>query len=216
MRVRIAIGIGVALLAGWVAIDAAAPVRHDLRDFDAHEVGRLETEMWRSYYDHRPARLFGELTTLLRRQFGMPFWRSALGAWYAAHSAVVFQRGHERADYERALPELVRYYTLIRRASATPFDVSRVARLELEWWIIHRQRDRYTPADLARALAELQSAVYSRPVDAFLDHGRLRAEAMAIRDAGGDWNRIGELLDRSWVELKLAVTTSAVTQKADR
>lgn len=205
MRRRATLTAGIALLSAWVAVDAALPVRHDLRDFDAHEVGRLETEMWRSYYDHRPARLFGELTTLLRRQFGLPFWRSSLGAWYAAHAAVVFQRGHERADYERALPDLTRYYSLIRRASATSFDVDRVARLELEWWIVHRQRDRYGPGDLARALAELQTALYDRPVETIAEHGRLRAEAMAMRDAGGNWNRIGELLDKSWVSLKEAV-----------
>ena len=193
--------IAAALLLVWIAADFAFPVRHDLRQFDPHRVGQLETEMWRSYYDHRPVRLFRDLTTLLRRQFGLPFWRSCLGAWYAAHAAVVFQRGHERSDYERALPDLVRYYALIRRASATQFDVDRVARLELEWWIVHRQRG----SNLAQALADLQSAVYGAPAPAFAEHGRLRAEAMAIRDSGGDWGRIGALLDGSWVSLHRAV-----------
>ncbi len=194
-----------AAVALWIAADFAAPVRHDLREFDPHEVGRLETAMWRSYYDHRPVRLFGELTTLLREQFGLPFWRSGLGAWYAARAAVVFQRGRDRAEYERALPDLVRYYGLIRRASATPFDVERVARLELEWWIVHRQRDRHTPGDLDRALADLQAAVYGRPTSDFLEHGRLRAEAMAVRDSGGDWGRIAGLLDASWASLARSV-----------
>jgi hypothetical protein len=195
----------VALLAVWVTIDLARPVRHDLREFDPHRVGRLEAEMWRSYYDHRPVALFRDLTTLLREQFGLPFWRSCLGAWYAAHAAVVFQRGHERPEYERALPDLVRYYSLTRRASATPFDVDRVARLELEWWIVHRQRDRYPAGALARALAELQAAVYGGPVEAFAGHAQLRAEAMALRDSGADWGRIAERLDGSWVSLREAV-----------
>jgi len=198
MTARRVAAAGAAFLALWVAADSAWPVRRDLREFDAREVARLETEMWRSYYDHRPARLFGEMTTLLRRQFGLPFWRSCLGAWYAAHAAVVFQRGRERSDYERALPDLVRYYGLIRRASATEFEVERVARLELEWWIVHRQRDRYPAGALAESLAELQAAVYGCPAAVFAEHGRLRAEAMAVRDAGGDWGRIGELLNGAW------------------
>jgi hypothetical protein len=107
-------------------------------------------------YDHHQIRLFGELTTLRRRQFHMPFWRSCLGAYYAARSAVVFQAGHARDDYERAL-------------------------------------------------AELQSAIYSRPDPVFADHASRRAEAMLIRDAGGDWGRIAELLDNSWVSLHSAV-----------
>jgi hypothetical protein len=99
----------------------------------------------------------------------------------------------------------VDYYGLIRRASATPFDVQRVAELELEWWIVHRQRDRHAPGDLERALAEQQAAIYGRPAAEFQRHARLRAQAMLVRDAGGDWGRIAELLDRSWVALYDAV-----------
>jgi hypothetical protein len=193
------------LIAVWIAYDFAVPGRHDLRDFDPHEVGREETAMWRSYYDHRPVKLFAELATLLRHQFHVPFWRSCLGAFYAARSAVVFQKGHDRAEYEQALPDLVRYYSLIRRASATPFDVDRVAALELEWWIVHRQRDHHPPGDLDRALAQLQAAIYQRPEADFARHARLRAEAMLIRDGGGDWGRIASLLDGSWVSLRDAV-----------
>lgn len=199
----------VGMLAVWLVYDFATGGRHDLRQFDPHEVARLETAMWRSYYDHERVQLFAELSTLLRRQFRMTFWRSCMGAYYAARSAVVFQKGRERPDYLLALPHLVDYYELIRRSSATPFDVQRVAELELEWWIVHRQRDRHKPGDLERALAELQAAVYGRPAAEFRQHARFRAEAMVMRDAGGDWARIGELLDRSWVSLYDAVNFSA-------
>ncbi len=198
-------GVLAGVVAGWVIVDFARAGRHDLRQFDPHEVARIETAMWRSYYDHEPVKLFAELSTLLRRQFRLPFWKSCQGAYYAARSAVVFQRGKERPDYLRALPDLVDYYALIRRASATPFDVQRVSELELEWWIVHRQRDRYSPGDLARALAELQAAVYDLPAAEFAEHARWRAAAMLLRDAGGDWRRIGEMLDRSWVSLYEAV-----------
>jgi hypothetical protein len=201
---RAAFALG-ALLGAWLVYDFSRGGRHDLREFDPHEVARIETAMWRSYYDHQRVKLFGELSTLLRRQFRLPFWRSCVGAYYAARSAVVFQRGKERLDYLLALPHLVDYYGLIRQASATPFDVQRVAELELEWWIVHRQRDRHAPGDLERALAELQSAIYGLPAADFRQHARFRAEAMLVRDAGGDWGRIGELLDRSWVALYDAV-----------
>ena len=118
---------------------------------------------------------------------------------------MVFQRGRERPDYLMALPALLDYYELIRQASATPFDVRRVAELELEWWIVHRQRDRHAPGDLERALVDLQAAVYNRPAADFAEHARLRAEAMLLRDAGGDWGRIGALLNRSWTSLYDAV-----------
>jgi hypothetical protein len=201
---RVAFLLG-AMLGVWLVYDFSRGGRHDLREFDPHEVARLETAMWRSYYDHERVKLFSQLATLLRQQFRLTFWRSCQGAYYAARSAVVFQRGRERPEYMQALPHLLDYYGLIHRTSLTPFDVRRVAELELEWWIVHRQRDRHKPGDLERALAELQAAVYQRPAENFRRHARLRAEAMVLRDGGGDWARIADLLDRSWVALYDAV-----------
>jgi hypothetical protein len=125
---------------------------------------------------------------------------------------VVFQRGHNRSEYERALPDLIEYYGAIRASSATPFDVREAARRELEWWIIHRERARYGNA-LIRSLADLQQCLYQLPPEKFQEHADARAEAMIIRDdraaQGGvseeDWSRIGALLDRSWRSLWQAV-----------
>jgi hypothetical protein len=106
--VKKTIPLTVLLVAGWISWDMADPRTHSLRTFDAHVVARLETATWRSYYDHHPVYLFAQLTELLRRQYGFPFWRSVVGAYYAAHAAEGFQAGHQRADYTRALPDLVR------------------------------------------------------------------------------------------------------------
>jgi hypothetical protein len=65
-----------AVLAVWIGSDLALPRRSSLLRFDGHEVGRLETEMWRSYYGHRPVRLYGQLVELLRRQYHLPLWRA--------------------------------------------------------------------------------------------------------------------------------------------
>jgi hypothetical protein len=139
---------------------------------------------------------------------------------------VVFQRGHNRGEYERALPDLMEVarlrsavdresdYMIVRRRSDAPFDVEKSAQLELEWWIVHRERDRRDPGDLARALAGLQAEIYLCPQDRLVAHAKARAEAMLIRDTraadGGvtepDWERIGVLLDASWVSLQTAVS----------
>ena len=202
-----------AILCGWVVRDLAVPVRGSLREFDSHAVARMETAMWRSYYGHHTVRLFRELAELLRTQYHLPFWRSQVGAYRAAKAAVVFQRGHNRGEYERALPDLEAFYRLIRAASDTPFDAGKAARLELEWWIVHRERAARDPADLERALGTLQAEIYGEPAAHFADHARARAEAMLLRDvraeAGAvgeaDWTRIGELLDTSWTSLRVAV-----------
>ena len=202
-----------AALALWVAGDLGLPHRSSLLLFDGHQVGRLETEMWRSYYGHQPVRLFRQMVELLRKQYHLPFWRSHLAAYRAARAAVVFQRGHNRADYEQALPLLVDYYAIIRRSSDIPFSVDTVARLELEWWIIHRERARHQPGDLEQSLAAFQAAIYQRPESLFRDHSQARAQAMLLRDRAADeggvsdqqWDQIASLLDTSWVSLQKAV-----------
>ncbi|MGZ5584635.1 MAG: hypothetical protein ACXWF2_16155, partial [Usitatibacter sp.] len=84
---------------------------------------------------HQRLPLFGQLATLLRRQYGLPILRSYVVAYHAARGAVVFQRGHAHADYELALPDIAAFYTGIRRVSSEHFDVQQAARRELDWWI---------------------------------------------------------------------------------
>lgn len=193
----------------WAAIDLYAPLRTEMRRFDPQEVTRLDTAMWRSYYSRERLRLFRQLSELLRTQYRLPYLRSNLTAYHAARAAFVFKDGKSRADYEKALPDLISFYTEIRRVSDVEFNAERAARLELEWWIIHRERAKHQPGDLERALAEAAAEVYQVPAERMMEHARLRAEAMKIRDAkaeaGGvteeDWMKIDELLRASWQSL---------------
>ena len=202
---NIVFGVLAALLL-TAALDLYYPVSTDLRAFEAEEVARLDTIMWRSYYDRQPVRLFLQLAELLRVQFNLPWLRSHVVAFHAAKAAFVFKDGRNRADYEKALPDLMRYYRALRKVSTTPFDVEQEAQLELEWWIVHRQREQHAPGDLDRALAEAAAELYRVPAESLMEYGRLRTEAMNIRDrkavAGGvteeDWKQIEELLRGSW------------------
>jgi hypothetical protein len=202
-----------AVILAWILYDLYAPRTAHLKEFDPDEVARLETAMWRSYYERQRLRLFKELSELLRTQYNMPLVRSNQVAYYAANAAFVFKKGKQRSDYEKALPDLVRFYQSIRKMSDIPFDVDRAARLELEWWIIHRERAKHAPGELERALADLQAEIYGIPVERLMEHGRLRAEAMTIRDTkaetGGvteaDWAKIDELLHQSWRSLSNAI-----------
>lgn len=213
LKVLLGVVVLVAVLGMWIADDLYSPLKVDIRDFDADEVARLDTAMWRSYYSHERLKMYGQLTELLETQYKFPFWRRRLVAFYAGKAAFVFKDGKSRADYEKALPDLEKFYGQIRDVSTTDFDAMRAAKLELEWWIVHRQRDQYKPDDLGRALAETAAAVYQMPADQFAEHGDLRTKAMDIRDtkseSGGvseeDWQKIDDLLHLSWRSLHDAV-----------
>ncbi len=205
--------LALALAVAWLGYDLYGPRSSKLRDFDPNEVARIETDMWRSYYAKERVKLFTQLAELMRSQYHMPFATSNAVAYQAAKAAFVFKEGRKREDYEKALPNLVKFYQAIRDGSDTPFDVEKAAKLELEWWIVHRQRARHEPGDLDRALAELPAEIYHVPVEKMMEHARLRQEAMTIRDkeaeAGGvseeDWKKIEELLRASWQSLWKAV-----------
>ena len=187
--------------------ERAAEHSVDLRDFDGAAVGKLDTDMWRSYYERRPVRLFGQMIALLRTQYHMGPVMAAMNGYRAAHAAFVFKDGTSRADYERALADLERYYADISTLAVAPFDSREAARLELAWWILHREGS----PDLDTGLAKVQAVIYHVPEREFAEHAQLRATAMILRDSKGgritndDWERIGKLLNRSWLSLYAVV-----------
>ncbi|MFC5475701.1 hypothetical protein [Paraherbaspirillum soli] len=203
-----------AVLLLYAGVDIFWPLQRDLRQFDPVTLGQLETKMWRSYYDRQPAALFIELAQMLRSQYQFPLLRSYLGAYYGTAAAFTFKDGKRRSDYELALPALNTYFGLIRSTGNVDFDVQRAAALELEWWIVHRDRVNYPKSALGRACAEAAASVYHVSAASTLQYGQLRAAAMNIRDtradAGGaedaDWAEIASLLHQSYDALHQAVS----------
>jgi hypothetical protein len=202
--------------AGWAVAELVRPRKTDIRVFDPDEVARLETAMWRSYYDRRRLPLFAQLVALLQGQFHLQPLRAVTLAGLAARAAAVFQVGESHDHYRRALPYLERYYAAIRAVSEVPFDPRRAAELELEWWIVHREVDDHPPGDLEAALADLAAELYQVPADRLSTHAARRAEAMTIRDHASrravgvlddDWDRIEAVLWVAWKALADEVRT---------
>jgi hypothetical protein len=200
-----------ALVLGAIGAYAAWPRHADLRRFEPAGIARLETAMWRDYYEKRYPALFYHLYELSRTQFGFSPLDSVRIALAAARAAKAFQPTHSREAANATLPLLVSYYRLLASATSGGFDAEEAARLELDWW--QARREAVGPAQYGVTVARVAAITYGRPVDdpSLLISGIGRAEAMAYRDARGqamtdpDWSEIECRLRRAYRSLKAAV-----------
>jgi hypothetical protein len=108
--VILALALALTSVLGVIGAYASWPRHADLRSFEPAEIGRLETAMWRDYYEKRYVALFGHLYELT--QFGFSPLDSFRIALAAAQAAKAFQPTRSRDAANAALPPLVTYYRL--------------------------------------------------------------------------------------------------------
>lgn len=193
------IALGVAMSLALVAAYAVVPRQADLRAFDPAEMARLETAMWRNYYDKRYAALFYHLYRSIRTQFGFSPLKSLHIAFSAAEAARTFQPTRSRRDADAALPALVAYYRDFAPAAPVAFDAAEAARLELDWW--QARREAVAPRDYGLTIARVTALTYGKSADdpGIRQFGIARAEAMAFatRAARGSRRPTGPRSSRS-------------------
>jgi hypothetical protein len=166
--------------------------RPNLRTFDPNETGRIESAMWRSYYEGQWVRLGWQAMQLGCGQYGFSWWDSARMSAHAAVSAMHFRIN---TDDPRCLAELVSYYRIAQRAVSSRWDVQEMARLELQWWKERRQN--VPPEEYAGTIAQLTASIYGIAEQVVLPAASMRTTAMAYRDA----RRNGKMTDADWAEV---------------
>lgn len=175
--------------------------------FDADKVARAETRMWQAYYGENQAQLALQLVAFLRGQHGLSLWEAKEAGELLARSAMKFRSAG--GDYDNAsLPELIQAYSLIQRAVHARFDPEQVARAELAWWVARRTQGQNSAEQVGDKIARLYGLLYGKDHQSFLKAGVLRAQAAALRDSGGNaanWEEVGDLLQKSYRELKKAL-----------
>jgi hypothetical protein len=208
-RLRATIAV-VVLIAAALAAYAAVPRRADLTAFDPGETARLETLMWRHYYDKRFLALFADLYDLARDQDGYSPFDSARIAVDAARAAKAFQPTTSRAEAQVAVPLLTDYFAVLARGAPVPVDIMAAARAELDWW--QARREQAKPDAYGLTIAQVTSLVYGVDDDDVRAFGVLRAQAMELRDGRGasiteaDWTAIEQQLVAAYRHLKRAVS----------
>ncbi|MCW2495676.1 hypothetical protein [Jatrophihabitans sp.] len=138
------------------------------RDFDPVALAQAERDGWVGYYRRDWRGVLAAAVRMVRLGFGMSWPRTLRGAWFVLRANQLWAPYPEN-DPVAARDYMRRFYALVARDGEMSLDPAKAARLEVEWWRVHRlhQRDgQLVEGDLCQALVELYSYVYRvDPVD---------------------------------------------------
>jgi hypothetical protein len=150
-----------------------------MRSFDPRRVGRLECDTWVTYYRREWWKFLRAAVSVTRHAFALSWPATLRGAWLVLRANQLWAP-HPVNDPDGARRCMRAFYALVARRHGETFDVAEAARLEVEWWRIHRYLQRDDPAGdegpLVDALAALYAHVYGVPTADV----RLAAEQRAL------------------------------------
>jgi hypothetical protein len=130
------------------------------RSFDPRLVGRLEADVWVSYYRREWAAFLRSAITLTRHTFGLSWPSTIRGAWLVLRANQLWAPYPDN-DREGARRAMESFFRLVARRYAEPFDPRRASELEVEWWRVHREHQRENPGGDERALVAALAALYA-------------------------------------------------------
>ena len=182
--------------------------------FDADELARIETRMWKAYYRRQPARLFGLLVQAIRAQAGVSWPRALAASLLFTRAAAGFARA--TGDYDRFAGDIASGYRMLRLPPHVAVEA--VARHELRWWVVRREIGLAAGSAAGESITDLYAALYDVPRERVAEAGRLRGLAAEVRDRGAAddpdgqtgagaayWPDVARLLRKSYRSLRAAV-----------
>src|SRR5690349_19443479 len=159
--------------------------RRSMRSFDPRRIGDAECDAWVDYYLRRWSPMLGALLRMVRHGFGLPWPRTLYGAWLVLRANQLWAPVPDN-DPDGAQRTMRRFYALVVASTGETFDVDVAARLEVDWWRVHRHLQRDAPEDDSAALVDALAALYAHVYGVAPDEVRAaaagRAAAMHVSD----------------------------------
>ncbi len=160
------------------------------RSFDPVIVGHRECDAWTAYYRHEWAKFLVSAVGMVRTGFCMNWPRTLAGAWYVLRANQVWAPYPDN-DPDAARGFMCRFYKLVAADGELQLDPAEAARLEVEWWRLHRvhqRADDLSEEDVTAALCDLYSYVYRVDREAVRKAAEHRVAAMRLSD---EWVEAG-------------------------
>jgi hypothetical protein len=183
--------------------------------FDPRRLARFEKDNYVAYYQKDWLKLLHVSVYMVKEAFGLNWAQAAYGAYLIAKAEIAFAPVPNN-DLPTAEKFMRQFFAFINRVHHENLDIDKMAKLEIEWWKVHRELFANPDNErLVDVLARYWAEAYHVPVDRVREAARLRALGMLYSD---QWVRSGKaasspLLDKeesalleSYVTLKKAVT----------
>jgi hypothetical protein len=154
------------------------------RSFDPVAAGNRETDAWAAYYRHQWGQFLVAAVAMVWNGFGMGPLRTVLGAAHVLRANQLWAPIPDN-DPEAARASMRRFYSLVAKSADLDIDPAHAARLEVEWWRLHREHQRRGAEEVSQleaALVALYSYVYGAEPSTMQDAARWRVRAMDISD----------------------------------
>jgi hypothetical protein len=156
-----------------------------LRSFDPARIADLEYRAWTGYYLRDWPQVLAASVGLVRAGFGMDWARTLHGAWLVLRANQLW--APQNNNPARAQACMQRFYALLKLTHGAPASPAEAARLEVDWWRVHRQVQHSTAPrgggdELVESVTRLYSYLYSEPGDAVRPAAEHRARAMDLSD----------------------------------
>ena len=153
-----------------------------IHNFDPHKVAHYEKENYVAYYQKDWLKLFRVSVAMVQEAFALSWLQAVYGAYLVARAEIAAAPFPDN-DIPLAEAYMQRFYQFIRKIHQEDFDPALAAKLDVNWWVIHRRLfGKAENRELVDAVACLYEQVYGAESEKFKEAAYQRAMGMLYSD----------------------------------
>ena len=155
---------------------------HSLAGFDPTKIARYEKENYVAYYQKRWLKLLQVSVGLVQETYRLSRLQAIQGAFPVARAEIAFAPFPDN-DVPRAEAFMRRFFTSVKRIHHLDLDVEQAARLEVNWWSVHRKLFANPQnQELVDAITAVYALAYRIKREKFSEAAFHRAQGMLYSD----------------------------------
>lgn len=168
-----------------------------LARFDPQKLAHYETVNWVAYYEKRWGTLLRASIGMVREAFSLSLHQAIYGAYLVARAEMAAAPFPDN-DIPAAEKYMRRFYQYIKDIHKLHYDAAEAARLDVQWWIVHRQLfDVEDKQPLVEALYDLYVKAYGAESNGARVAAEHRTRAMVYSD---NWIKQGKVPDSPLID----------------